>query len=219
MLIPEQPRPLRQFGTAILTSLVSLALVIGGLSLALAEGAPVAPPPTITQGPDTLPTLTFTMPPLIVTETPTLFLVVGTPTNALLSSQTPFLFTATASLASTAGLGNTPITCGPPYGWVKTYVVQPGDSLFRIAQNYYTAAAELQRANCKGNSTTINVGQLLWVPNVAPRTPAVTVVPDFPTSTYVPTEPLTQTALPFTSSPEPSNTPLPTETPASPPSP
>ena len=68
--------------------------------------------------------------------------------------------------------------CGPPFGWVRTYIVRPGDTLFRIALAYNITYPQLQRANCMGSSTTIYSGQRLWVPNV----PGVTVIPTFPTS-------------------------------------
>ena len=68
--------------------------------------------------------------------------------------------------------------CGPPFGWVRSYVVRPGDTLFRIALAYNITYPQLQRANCMGSSTTIYTGQRLWVPNI----PGVTVIPTFPTS-------------------------------------
>ncbi len=67
----------------------------------------------------------------------------------------------------------TVIPCGPPAGWVRNYIVQPGDTLFRIALAYNITYPQLQRANCMGSSTTIYTGQRLWVPNI----PRVTVVP------------------------------------------
>jgi LysM repeat protein len=67
----------------------------------------------------------------------------------------------------------TVIPCGPPAGWVRNYIVQPGDTLFRIALAYNITYPQLQRANCMGSSTAIYTGQRLWVPNI----PRVTVVP------------------------------------------
>jgi LysM repeat protein len=77
----------------------------------------------------------------------------------------------------------TVIPCGPPFGWVRAYIVQPGDNLFRISISYGTTVPQLQRANCMGSSITIFPGQRLWVPNVPTRTPGITVVPDLPTAT------------------------------------
>lgn len=71
----------------------------------------------------------------------------------------------------------TVIPCGPPAGWVRNYIVQPGDNLFRIALSYNITYPQLQRANCMGSSTTIYTGQRLWVPNIPPRTP---VTPSYP---------------------------------------
>lgn len=81
----------------------------------------------------------------------------------------------------------TAVPCGPFAGWVRTYIVQPGDNLFRIGLSYGVTVSQLQRANCMGNSTTIFVGQRLWVPNVPTRTPGITLVPNSPTATNTPT--------------------------------
>ena len=82
----------------------------------------------------------------------------------------------------------TVIPCGPPFGWVRNYVVQPGDTLFRIALAYNITYPQLQRGNCMGSSTTIYTGQRLWVPNIPTRTPipGVTTIPETPTDTSVP---------------------------------
>ena len=65
----------------------------------------------------------------------------------------------------------TVVPCGPPPGWVRNYIVKPGDTLFRIALAYNLTYPQLQRANCMGSSTIIYIGQRLWVPNVPPRIP------------------------------------------------
>lgn len=95
----------------------------------------------------------------------------------------------------------TVIPCGPPAGWVKNYIVQPGDTLFRIAISYNITYPQLQRGNCMGSSTIIYIGQRLWVPNIPTRTPipGVTIIPTFPTDTPLPTvttAPPTDTELP-----------------------
>ena len=71
----------------------------------------------------------------------------------------------------------TVIPCGPPAGWVRNYIVQPGDTLFHIALLYNITYPQLQRANCMGSSTTIYTGQRLWVPNIPPRTLVPTSYP------------------------------------------
>jgi LysM repeat protein len=80
----------------------------------------------------------------------------------------------------------TVVPCGPPFGWVRNYVVQRGDTLFRIALSYNITYPRLQRANCMGSSTTIYTGQRLWVPNVPTRTPVpgVTTIPTEPPTSY-----------------------------------
>ena len=79
----------------------------------------------------------------------------------------------------------TVIPCGAPSGWVRNYIVQPGDTLFRIASYYNITYPQLQRANCMGSSSTIYTGQRLWVPNIPPRIPT-TAVPVIPTDTPLP---------------------------------
>ncbi len=120
----------------------------------------------------------------------------------------------------------TPIPCGPPPGWIQ-YVVQPGETLFRLSQAFGVDYRLLQRANCLGNRTLIYAGQRLWVPNVPTRTPLVTatsivIVIDTPTPTFtitpspsptLPTASPTDTALPTsTLTPTPSSTFTPTAT-------
>ncbi|HET6595372.1 MAG TPA: LysM peptidoglycan-binding domain-containing protein [Anaerolineales bacterium] len=82
----------------------------------------------------------------------------------------------------------TVIPCGPPFGWVRSYIVKRGDTLFSIALAYNTTYPRLQRGNCMGSSTTIYAGQRLWVPNVPTRTPipGITVLPptDTPPTSY-----------------------------------
>ena len=89
----------------------------------------------------------------------------------------------------------TAIPCGPFAGWVRTYIVQPGDNLFRIGLSYGVTVSQLQRANCMGSSTTIFVGQRLWVPNVPTRTPGVTIVPNTPTPSNT-SQPVPTTEVP-----------------------
>jgi LysM repeat protein len=94
------------------------------------------------------------------------------------------------------------IACSPPAGWARTHVVQPGDTLFRIALSYGLTYSQLQRGNCMGDSTTIYAGQRLWVPNIPTRTavPGVTVIPTFPIATI-------GTPLPTDTIGAPTNTP------------
>jgi LysM repeat protein len=83
-------------------------------------------------------------------------------------------------------------------GWAKNYTVKPGDTFFGIGFNYYTSASQLKTVNCR-ISDQIYVGEILWVPNIATRTPAPRPTPlPVNTVTPYPTDPLTETALPYT---------------------
>jgi LysM repeat protein len=92
-------------------------------------------------------------------------------------------------------------------GWVKSYTVKAGDTMYTIATNHYTTVSLLQNVNCKFTDL-IKSGEVLWVPNVATRTPYPTPLPGVTASPY-PTDPLTQTALPFTATIMPTNTSVP----------
>lgn len=91
----------------------------------------------------------------------------------------------------------TDIPCGPPTGWVY-YIVNKGDTLYSIGRAYGVSVSQLQRANCLGSSTTIRIGQKLYVPNVTPIQPSAT-----PTIYISPSpEPsLTKTPLPPSATP------------------
>ena len=90
-------------------------------------------------------------------------------------------------------------------GWVRSYVVKPGDTLYSIAVNHYTTLALLKAVNCRAGDA-IYPGDVLWVPNVPTRTPPPSPLPGVTVTPY-PTDPLTETALPFTATPQPSATP------------
>jgi LysM repeat protein len=108
-----------------------------------------------------------------------------------------------APLPTSAIATSTPIRCGPPSGWVKAYVVHTGETLFGISQNYGISLSSLKLANCKDDRNLIFNGETLWVPNAPTRTPTstATIMPDV--VTVYPTEPLTETALPYTLTPFP----------------
>jgi LysM repeat protein len=226
---------LRQLGGGVIIALLSVILVIGGISLALSETLPTQAtptpfPPTISLD---FPTATFTVSPLIVSETPSVTQIptllatdtlTSVPTNTLfvaascnppsgwvriITSASDTVYSLAQRYKTTAenlGAANclssfdipvgftlyvppvptvTVIPCGPPFGYVRRYVVQPGDNLYRIALSFGITYTQLQRANCMGTSITIYAGQVLWVPNIPTRTPkpGVTIVPTFPTAT------------------------------------
>lgn len=127
--------------------------------------------------------------------------------NCLLSDN---LVAGTVLYVPTAAT-STPVVCRQgAAGWVKTYVVKPGDTLYAIANNHYISAELLKDVNCRfGN--LIYSGEVLWVPYVATRTPYPIPISVIIVTPY-PTDPLTETALPFTATIVPSNTPTPATT-------
>lgn len=119
------------------------------------------------------------------------------------ASATPLLGTATATAKSSSGQNarrtvNPTVQCGRPAGWT-TYVVRYGDTLSKIALQFYTTVAQLQRANCL-TSTAIRAGRIIYVPNRATRTPYPTVTPrpTFTPSTVPPTTNIPTTLAPTT---------------------
>ena len=64
-----------------------------------------------------------------------------------------------------------PSTCSPRTDWPYTYTVQPGDTLFRIAQNAGISLNEIQVANCITDPGAIAVGQVLRVPRPVQSAP------------------------------------------------
>jgi LysM repeat protein len=245
----------RQMGSGLIYALISIVLVLGGLSLSLAEGRnsiPPSPTPGLTPLPQTGTPVPFTQ---VITATPplgitSLVIPSQTQTSSALVNCTPpsgwILITVqsgesfsilaaryhispelleqanclSASQNLPPGYGifvpplptNTAIPCGPFPGWIRGYTVQSGDTLFHIATIYRTTLGDLERANCKSNSTIIFAGERLWVPNVPTITPGVTLIPIFDTPTEFPTEPLTLTPLPDTATSQPTDTSEPVET-------
>lgn len=211
---------LRQLGTGLFYALVSVVLVVGGLSLALVEGGINAPPPTAPPS-STVVVPTVSMSPtstqispttsggssetpqfLIITATPQVLIITAT---SILPSPTTYTYTSPRP-TSTRAVYATRVPCGPYAGWLLSYTVKSGDTLFHIATLYRTTVDALQIANCK-STTIIFPGERLWVPNVPTITPGVTLIPTFPTTTAVPTEPLTLTPPPTLTEPAvPTNT-------------
>jgi LysM repeat protein len=130
--------------------------------------------------------ITIYLPPLKPSRTPT--------KHAPKDTEMPDTATPTRTKVAV-----TPVACGAPHGWV-TYRVRSGDTLYKIAWIHYTDVSSLQSANCLGNSTTIYIGQSLYVPNIYTRTPTPTqtewVAPPTPhkTPTRTPDSAATQTA-------------------------
>ncbi len=102
-----------------------------------------------------------------------------------------------------------PPVCGPPPGWVF-YIVQSGDTLYHLSQIYRVSVAQLQVANCLGNSTYIRTGQRLYVPFTVLPTRTKTPAPEpsvVPTTSFTPIPSFTPTVF------VPSNTPTSTTPP------
>jgi len=144
---------LRQIGMAIAISVISLGLVIGGLSLSLSENfTPL--PSTATLG---LPTLPVT--------------VVATST-----ASPQVLPTETLNPTVTNSVVPPPTTCIPPSGWISV-VVAPADDLVSLALEYNTTAQLLAQANCLSNEPLV-VGSILYVPPLpATSIPTSTRIP------------------------------------------
>jgi LysM repeat protein len=184
----------RQAASGLVYGIVSLLLVVGSLALAMAQGTALSPRiPTFTPLPSSTPTQRPS-PTGLLANTATSTRVALSASAPASTSASPVPFTATAKAATSTSSS----PCGAPYGWVKTYVVQAGDTLFRIATRYGISVDELRRANCR-SGTVIFVGERLWVPFTQPMATELTIIPTFPT----PTEPATATA-----SESPSETPV-----------
>jgi len=124
--------------------------------------------------------------------------------NCLLSDN----LVAGTILYAPPSMTSTPVVCNQgAAGWIKNYIVKPGDTFYAIASNHYTTAGLLKSVNCR-SSDLIFPGETLWVPNVATRTPYPTPLPGSTVTPY-PTQPLTETALPYTATAIPSSTPVP----------
>ncbi|PIV28184.1 MAG: hypothetical protein COS37_01415, partial [Anaerolineae bacterium CG03_land_8_20_14_0_80_58_20] len=139
---------LRQLGGGLVLGLLSLVIVIGGMSLALAEGYVPQPPPT--------PTLTNETEPALPSA----------PSEAASpASSTPSLTeTVTASPIP-------PTNCPPPTGWMLV-IVNPGETLEMLAARYHTTPEALRAANCLLFDSLLP-GYGLYVPPL----PTLTAIP------------------------------------------
>lgn len=153
-------KALRQMGSGFIIGAISLLLVIGGISLSLAETSAPSLPPT----PSPIPT-TFAVEFASPLPSPTQFVETSTETP------TPLL-TATLALAQ-------PTSCVIPAGWVSI-TVGSNDTLYSIAERYKTTADILDQNNCLNNLPPA-AGKVLYVPPV----PTVTVIPCGPPASWV----------------------------------
>ena len=125
-------KAMRDLLTGLLTAIASIVIVMGGITLSLAQGQPVALFPTIV-----IPTRTLSPFP---TEP-------GIRSPTVLSG---FNLTATATLSPVPTITQTeivPTNCPPPRGWLQ-YVVPSGVDLNSLARTRGTTVARLMEANC-----------------------------------------------------------------------
>jgi LysM repeat protein len=151
---------LRQIGGGLIIAIVSIILVIGGISLAIAESSPSALPlqsPVLFASPTLQPVLllTSTFPP---------------------ASTLPVLFTET----STATLAIAPtstqqIVCTPPSGWFQI-IVAVNDTIYTLAQRYKISEDALKNGNCLP-SYELQAGALLYVPPIVATAPPIVCGP------------------------------------------
>ncbi len=157
---------LRQLGGGVIIAIISVLLVIGGISLSLAEtmppqATPTPIPPTVSLD---FPTATFT-PSLVFADT-----AAATATLPVIAADTVF---ATNTLYVQP-------SCNPPAGWLPVAITTT-DSIYSLAQRYKTTPETLGTANCL-SSYDVPVGFVIYVPPVAAT---VTVVPCGPPPGYV----------------------------------
>ena len=149
-------KALRQMGSGFIIGAISLILVIGGISLALAETNAPSSPPT----PSPIPT-TFA----VEFASPFPTQSIPTPTSTAI----PAIATNTAQV----------VVCNVPSGWILV-TVGTNDTLYSIAERYKTTADNLSAGNCLV-TTTVTAGTTLFVPPV----PTVTVIPCGPPFSWI----------------------------------
>jgi len=125
----------RQMGSGILYGLVSVLLVVGGLSLALAESYITPSPTPVTSLPTILQTLTSTQ------AGPA-----ASPTSTSLPTATPL----------------PPTNCPPPAGWILISV-EPYDTLESLAGRFRVSPYQLAQANCL-LTDSLEPGYTIYVP-------------------------------------------------------
>ena len=143
-------KALRQMGGGLIIAAASLLLVIGGITLSLAENATPVP-----NTPSPFPSPTQVIELFAPTET----LAITAPT----STDTPTTIPTDTIVP--------PTSCSVPAGWFQI-VLGANDTLYTIAERYKTTTDQLSAANC---ITNLNPppGTSIYVPPV----PTVTVIP------------------------------------------
>jgi LysM repeat protein len=142
-------RTARQIATGLLIALVSIGIILGGLSLSLVEGGLTGHAPA---SPTLLPTNWIPFTPFPPTNTPE-------------SIATELSLTPTLTFTPPP----TPANCPPPTNWLP-YLVQPGDTLTLLAFKYNTTVDAVIQANCL-LSNTLLPGSILYLPPAPTATP------------------------------------------------
>ncbi|MCC6500502.1 MAG: LysM peptidoglycan-binding domain-containing protein [Anaerolineales bacterium] len=152
---------LRQLGGGLIIAIVSIVLVIGGISLALAESA-VTPAVQITA---------------IVPASPTLQLIFPTLTAPATATQFPTLTEPPTASFTNAATATQPFVCTPPSGWYQI-AVAAGDNIYTLAQRYKISEDALKNGNCL-SSYDVQAGNLLYVPPIPATAPPIVCGPPF----------------------------------------
>lgn len=156
MLPTPTPRTANVRPALLLTAGITLAVLLA-IFLAQADTLMRRLPPPLQVIPDMLGVVPPTVPPTAVLPTAT-----PSPTVTTTPSPTPPQ-AATPTATAVAVLP----ACGQiPAGWVA-YVVQPGDTLFRLSSSSQATVSEIVMANCLEREV-IYIGMTLYVPAVPP---------------------------------------------------
>jgi LysM repeat protein len=145
-------KAMRELLIGMLTAIASIVIVMGGITLSLAQGQPVALFPTVV-----LPTNTLPAPPTAV---------IGFPSPTVLSG---FNLAETATLSPAPSITSTeivPTNCPPPRGW-QQYVIPSGVDLNGLASTRGTTVSRLMEANCLV-SQDLMPDIILYVPPLKP---------------------------------------------------
>ncbi|HEC21596.1 MAG TPA: LysM peptidoglycan-binding domain-containing protein [Chloroflexi bacterium] len=172
-----KPGPLQQAITGLVIFLAVAATLAGGIILALSDSAsPSAGAAATTPSPTATTYRIPTLPSGATEEAsplPSLPPATITPTHTPVSTSTP-IPTATRAITVTPPPADT--ACRVRSGWVS-YVVRPGENLFRIGLRYGQTVNEMMAANCL-TDPTIEAGDVIYVPPVTPvALPTATATP------------------------------------------
>lgn len=166
---PLQPTNGGPFGSGRLPALPVLAMVMFAVAVILATILAVSVDGQGGAGGGTPAATEATIAPSVIAAT-------ETAGNTATMTTTP-ASTATATVTATGTLSPslTPCQPAPPFGWV-TYLVQPGDTLFSLAQVTGTTVNMIRQVNCL--EEILRVGTLIWLPaRPATLTPTTTPTP------------------------------------------